>query len=154
MSLASAISALATRAGTEAKSLRTLINGNVSSLAALTTTAKTSLVAAVNELNSNKLSKTTPNVITFTASGTYTPTTGTKLVHVICIGGGGGSGGVGSSAKSGGAGGGAYAESWLSITAVGASKAVTVGAGGGGGASGRNTGARQRVAWGKSGCER
>src|SRR3546814_15868498 len=45
---------------------------------------KTSLVAAVNELNSNKLSKTTPNVMTFTASGTYTPTTGTKLVHVIC----------------------------------------------------------------------
>src|SRR3546814_1815136 len=83
---------------------------------------KTSLVAAVNELNSNKLSKTTPNVITFTASGTYTPTTGTKLVHVICIGGGGGSGGVGSSAKSGGAGGGANAESRLSIKAVGASK--------------------------------
>src|SRR3546814_9619745 len=99
-----------------------------------------SYVCASDLLNSNKLSKTTPNVITFTASGTYTPTTGTKLVHVICIGGGGGSGGVGSSAKSGGAGGGAYAESWLSITAVGASKAVTVGAGGSGGASGSNAG--------------
>jgi hypothetical protein len=50
MSLASNISDLATRVATEAKSLRTLINGNEASLAALTTGAKSSLVAAINEL--------------------------------------------------------------------------------------------------------
>ncbi len=41
---------LATRMGTEAKSLRTLINGNVAGLTALTTTAKGNLVLAINEL--------------------------------------------------------------------------------------------------------
>lgn len=50
MSLASNISNLATRIGTECKSLRTLINGNAADLSALTTTDKTNLVAAVNEL--------------------------------------------------------------------------------------------------------
>lgn len=55
MSLASRISDLATRAGQEAKSLRTLINGNVSTLSALTTTVKTNLVAAINELNVDKI---------------------------------------------------------------------------------------------------
>lgn len=41
---------LATRVGTECKALRTLINGNAGDLSALTTTAKTNLVAALNEL--------------------------------------------------------------------------------------------------------
>lgn len=41
---------LATRMGTEAKALRTLINANVADLAALTTTAKGNLVAAINEV--------------------------------------------------------------------------------------------------------
>lgn len=41
---------IATRMGTEAKALRTLINSNLSDLSSLTTTAKTSLVAAINEL--------------------------------------------------------------------------------------------------------
>jgi hypothetical protein len=41
---------LATRIGTESKALRTLLNGNAADLAALTTAAKTSLVAALNEL--------------------------------------------------------------------------------------------------------
>jgi len=41
---------LATRVGTECKALRTLINGNASDLSALTTTAKSNLVAALNEL--------------------------------------------------------------------------------------------------------
>ncbi len=50
MSLASNIQDLATRVSTEAKALRTLINGNQANLSALTTTAKTSLVAAINEL--------------------------------------------------------------------------------------------------------
>lgn len=50
MSLALNVSNLATRVSTECKSLRTLINGNAADLSGLTTTAKTNLVAAVNEL--------------------------------------------------------------------------------------------------------
>jgi hypothetical protein len=41
---------LATRIATECKSLRTLLNGNAAGLTALTTTNKTNLVAALNEL--------------------------------------------------------------------------------------------------------
>jgi hypothetical protein len=41
---------LATRIGTESKALRTLLNGNAADLSALTTAAKTNLVAALNEL--------------------------------------------------------------------------------------------------------
>lgn len=41
---------LATRVGTEAKALRTLINNNVADLSALATTNKANLVAAINEL--------------------------------------------------------------------------------------------------------
>ena len=44
------ITDLATRMATECKSLRTLINANASTLSALTTTQKGSLVAAINEL--------------------------------------------------------------------------------------------------------
>lgn len=52
MSLAVNLSDLATRVATEAKALRTLLNGNSANLAALTTTAKSNLVAAINELQS------------------------------------------------------------------------------------------------------
>lgn len=41
---------LATRIATECKSIRTLINGNAANLNSLTTTTKTNLVAAINEL--------------------------------------------------------------------------------------------------------
>lgn len=41
---------LATAIGTNAKALRTLINGNLADLSALTTTAKGNLVAAINEV--------------------------------------------------------------------------------------------------------
>lgn len=41
---------LATAVGTQVKALRTLINGNVADLSALTTTAKNNLVAAINEV--------------------------------------------------------------------------------------------------------
>lgn len=50
MALATNVQNLATRVATEAKSLRTLINGNAADLSALTTTAKGTLVAAINEL--------------------------------------------------------------------------------------------------------
>lgn len=51
MSLETRISGLAVRAATEDKSLRTLINGNVVDLSALTTTAQGDLVAAINEVD-------------------------------------------------------------------------------------------------------
>lgn len=50
MSLATNVTDLATRVATEAKALRTLINGNAADLAGLNTTAKTNLVAAINEI--------------------------------------------------------------------------------------------------------
>ena len=52
MTLQIRIQDLATRVATECKSLRTLINGNVAGLGSLNTTAKTNLVAAINELKS------------------------------------------------------------------------------------------------------
>ena len=50
MSLVTNITNAFTRVATEVKALRTLINGNQSSLSALNTTAKSNLVAAINEL--------------------------------------------------------------------------------------------------------
>lgn len=50
MSLVTNLSNLATRIATEIKGVRTLVNGNAADLSALTTTTKTSLVAAINEV--------------------------------------------------------------------------------------------------------
>lgn len=50
MSLATNVTNLATRIATEAKSLRTLINGNAADLSSLDTATKTNLVAAINEV--------------------------------------------------------------------------------------------------------
>jgi KaiC/GvpD/RAD55 family RecA-like ATPase len=50
MTLQIRVQDLATRVATECKSLRTLLNGNAAGLTALTTTNKTNLVAALNEL--------------------------------------------------------------------------------------------------------
>lgn len=50
MSFATRVTDLATRIATECKSLRTLVNGNASDLSALTTTSKTNIVSAINEL--------------------------------------------------------------------------------------------------------
>lgn len=44
---------LAFRLGTESKALRSIINGNVADLSSLTTTNKTNLVAALNEIVAN-----------------------------------------------------------------------------------------------------
>ena len=48
---------LATRIATEVKALRTLINGNAADLTALTTTAKSNLVAAINEVDGDLAGK-------------------------------------------------------------------------------------------------
>lgn len=73
------------------------------------------------------------NVQTFTASGNYTPTAGTRSIIVEVVGGGGGGGNASAANSSSvalgrGAGGGGYAKSYL--TTVPASQTVTVGLGG------------------------
>lgn len=73
--LASRITDLATRIATECKSLRTLLNGNAADLSALTTTAKTNLVAAVNELDADLGTlNTAVGALAPTASPTFTGT--------------------------------------------------------------------------------
>jgi hypothetical protein len=80
-------------------------------------------------------------VQTFSANGTYTPHAKMVTCLIECIGSGGGSGGVfgvtSNQATSGGGGGGAYAMTRSDKAAIGASKAVTIGAAGsaGGGQS-------------------
>jgi hypothetical protein len=51
MSLSTRLSDLTVRIATEFKSIRMLVNGNQPGLDGLTTTAKTSLVSAINEVN-------------------------------------------------------------------------------------------------------
>lgn len=53
MSLSTNIADLATRIATESKALRTLLNGNATDLSALTTTTKSNLVAALNEVKAS-----------------------------------------------------------------------------------------------------
>lgn len=100
--------------------------------------ATTAFVAGAITANPGRLI----NVRTFTASGTYTPTSGTKKIRVRLVGGGGGGGGAAGNTKANwvslGKGGsaGTYGESTIidatSITTV----SVTVGNGGGGGFAG------------------
>ena len=81
----------------------------------------------------------------FTASGTYTPTTNMQYCIIELVGGGGGGGGSTStssttvSAAGGGAGGG-YARLFASAATIGASQTVTVGSGGTAGAVAGGTG--------------
>ncbi len=72
--------ALAIRAAVECKALRTLINGNAETLAALDTTTKTSLVAAVNELVASVAAISTP---AWVANITSMTITAGELVIVI-----------------------------------------------------------------------
>jgi hypothetical protein len=50
MTLAAQLTTVVTRIGTEIKAVRTLLNGNAANLNGLNTTAKTNLVAAINEV--------------------------------------------------------------------------------------------------------
>lgn len=69
MTLEQRISALALRIGTECKALRTLINGNLADLSGLATTAKTNLVAAINEVRAMVVAIGTPATINDGATG-------------------------------------------------------------------------------------
>jgi hypothetical protein len=76
---------------------------------------------------------------TFTASGTYTPSSNMLYCIIECVGGGGAGGGAagsGTGAYGGGGGGsGGYSRTYASATAIGASQTVTVGGGGAGSAN-------------------
>lgn len=71
MNLATRLTDLATRIATEAKALRTLVNGNAADLSALTTTSKTNLVAALNEVKS-LIPSSTASISDGSTSGTTT----------------------------------------------------------------------------------
>lgn len=81
----------------------------------------------------------------FTASGTYTPTSGMKYCIIECVGGGGAGGGAaaagaGAGTGGGGGGGGSYASIVSTAATIGASQTVTIGAGGTAGTAGNNAG--------------
>jgi hypothetical protein len=80
----------------------------------------------------------------FTASGTYTPTSGMLYCVIECVGGGGGGGGVDGTAsqiyQGGGGGSGGYSRLVATAATIGASQTVTIGAAGAAGASGANNG--------------
>lgn len=80
----------------------------------------------------------------FTASGTYTPSTGILYAVIEGVGAGGGGGGaVGIAAgvmTGAGGGGGGYARTVSTAASIGASKTVTIGAAGTGATSGANSG--------------
>jgi hypothetical protein len=85
-----------------------------------------------------------PNVQTFTASGTYTPTQGMKSAIVELVG--GGAGGRPSIAAlalevsvGGGGGNGGYIKALVTAAQIGASQVVTIGAGGAAATNGGNT---------------
>jgi hypothetical protein len=71
VSLDTLVQAFSVRAGIEAKALRTLVNGNVVSLAALTTLAKSNLVDAINEVRTLALSA---------SSGLLSPSVGREFM--------------------------------------------------------------------------
>jgi hypothetical protein len=85
------------------------------------------------------------NVRTFTASGTYVPTTGTNVIVVEVAGAGGGGGGAGSTtaglvAVASGGGGGSYGKGLYPKAVFGASQAITIGAPGAGAAAANSPG--------------
>lgn len=81
----------------------------------------------------------------FSATGTYTPSTGLVYAIIECLGAGGGGGSAdvatgGYNQYGGGGGAGGYSRAVASAATIGASQAVTIGAAGTGGAAGNNAG--------------
>lgn len=83
MSLSTNVSNLATRVATEIKAVRTLINGNAADLSALTTTDKTNLVAALNELNAAIGAIDLTDLISDATTATTTTWSSTKITSSI-----------------------------------------------------------------------
>lgn len=83
MTLEQRIAALALRIGTECKSLRTLMNGNAADLTGLTTTTKTTIVAALNELKAAITALGTPATINDGATGSAATWSSQKISDQI-----------------------------------------------------------------------
>lgn len=80
---------------------------------------------------SSPVASTGINLQTFTSSGTWTkPSLAAGSRVLIQAWGAGGSGGKGSSNGAGGGGGGGYKERWVTLSAMGSTETVTIGAGG------------------------
>ena len=82
-SLQTRITDLATRVATEIKSVRTLVNGNSSDLSALTTTQKSSLVLAINELKTAIDSLSSPITVNDTSTSTTQVWSSSKVSAAI-----------------------------------------------------------------------
>jgi len=88
------------------------------------------------------------NIQTFSASGTYTPTSGMIYCIIEVLGAGGGGGGAaatsavgdGNGASAGGGGAGGYSRGRFTAAQIGASQVVTIGAGGAAATAGNNAG--------------
>jgi hypothetical protein len=80
MSLQTNVTNLATRAATECKSIRTLVNNNSANLNALTTSNKANLVAAINELDA-----ALDALINDSATGSTTTWSSTKIADAIAV---------------------------------------------------------------------
>lgn len=79
MSLITRINDLATRVATEIKANKVLLNGNAADLSALTTTAKTNLVVALNELKASITAIGTPATINDAAANTTQTYSSSKI---------------------------------------------------------------------------
>lgn len=79
MSLITRINDLATRVATEIKANKVLVNGNAADLSALTTTAKTNLVVALNELKASITAIGTPATINDAAANTTQTYSSSKI---------------------------------------------------------------------------
>jgi hypothetical protein len=140
------IAALTTKASPAAGDYMMISDQAASGAWKKATVSSVASAGSVASLNGNTGSLNVRVIIqTFTATGTYTPTSGMVYAQIECWGGGGGGGGTASasaSTGSGGAGGGAGSPSLKISTAaaVGASQVVTIGAAGTAGASGNNAG--------------
>lgn len=80
MSLATNVTDLATRVATELKAHKVLINGNAVDLSALTTTSKTNLVSAINEVKASVSSAAGINDAATSSSSTWSSTKITSYV--------------------------------------------------------------------------
>lgn len=125
--------------------------GSTAGVPAAATLTAGSGISITNGSNSITIAATGANsqivIQTFSANGTYTPTTGMDYCIIECLGGGGAGGGAQAttaaqfSAGTGG-GGGEYSRGTFSAATIGASQSVTIGAAGAGssGATGGNGG--------------
>lgn len=139
---------------TNAPVIAKVLTGYVSG--AGTISAADSILSAFQKINGNDATRVGPlngksGTLTFsivpqvfTASGTYTPTTGTVYAEITCYGAGGGGGGVATTVsgltEGGGGGAGSKSIAIASAATIGGSQVVTIGTAGTAGTAGANNG--------------